>query len=284
MIRRPPRSTLFPYTTLFRSRSGTLLRHRCRRCGRCRRTVAARLLPLSDRWRPVHTQGLRHGGVGRHGFHPRRCHGRPGVRGRRTPHESLLGQRMGPGGGFRNFSVGALAAPERNLREPTSMRRAQLLIAILFLVLGLAAPLIVRSDYLFHVLFRVFLFAALGLAWNLVGGYAGQLSLGHAAYFGAGAYGLAVFSKAAIHPWLALLLGVLLAVLFAALIGAASFRVCRPYFTLATIAFAEVLRVAAKNLAAVTRGGVGFQNSRPFLKTSRPAPFLAAVLLVAGPF
>ena len=68
------------------------------------------------------------------------------------------------------------------------MRRAQLLIAILFLILGLAAPLVVRSDYLFQVLFRVFLFAALGLAWNLVGGYARQLSLGHADFFGAGAY------------------------------------------------------------------------------------------------
>src|SRR5437899_7734569 len=186
---------------------------------------------------------------------------------------------MGPGGGLCNFSVGALAAPERNLREPTSMRRAQLLIAILFLILGLAAPLIVRSDYLFQVLFRVFLFAALGLAWNLVWGYAAQLSLGHAAYFGAGSCGLAVFSKAGIHPWLALLLGVLLAVLFAALIGGVSFRLRGPYFPLATIAFAEVLRVAAKNLAAVTGGGVGLQVPGLFVKSCGRSLYLAWVLL-----
>ncbi len=161
------------------------------------------------------------------------------------------------------------------------MRRAQLLIAALCLILGLAAPLVVRSDYLFQVLFRVFLFSALGLAWNLVGGYAGQLSLGHAAYFGAGAYGLALFSKAGIHPWLALLLGVLLAALFAALIGGVSFRLRGPYFTLATIAFAEVLRLAAKNLAAVTGGDVGLQVPGLFVKSSVRSLYLAAVLLTA---
>ncbi|HKD45378.1 MAG TPA: branched-chain amino acid ABC transporter permease, partial [Candidatus Angelobacter sp.] len=52
-------------------------------------------------------------------------------------------------------------------------------------------PAVVHNDYLIQVLFRIVLFAALGLAWNLVGGYAGQLSLGHVAFFGVGAYGLA---------------------------------------------------------------------------------------------
>jgi branched-chain amino acid transport system permease protein len=161
------------------------------------------------------------------------------------------------------------------------MRRAQLLIAILSVVLGLLAPLVVRSDYLFQVLFRVSLFAALGLAWNLVGGYAGQLSLGHAAYFGAGAYGLALFSKAGIHPWLALLLAVLVAVSFAALIGGVSFRLRGPYFTLATIAFAEVLRLAAKNLVPITGGDVGLPVPGLFAKSFVRSLYLAAVLLTA---
>ncbi len=161
------------------------------------------------------------------------------------------------------------------------MRRVQLLIAILSVILGLLAPLVVRSDYLFQVLFRVSLFAALGLAWNLVGGYAGQLSLGHAAYFGAGAYGLALFSKAGIHPWLALLLAVLVAVSFAALIGGVSFRLRGPYFTLATIAFAEVLRLAAKNLVPITGGDVGLPVPGLFAKSFVRSLFLAAVLLTA---
>ncbi len=161
------------------------------------------------------------------------------------------------------------------------MRRAQLLIATLCVLIGVAAPLVVRSDYLLQVFFRVALFAALGLAWNLVGGYAGQLSLGHAAYFGAGAYGLALFSKAGINPWLALLLAVLLAVLFAALIGGVSFRLRGPYFTLSTIAFAEVLRLAAKNLVAITGGDVGLPVPGLFAKSFGRSLCLAAVLLTA---
>ncbi len=161
------------------------------------------------------------------------------------------------------------------------MRRSQLLIAVLCVLLGLVAPLIVRSDYVFQVLFRVSLFAALGLAWNLVGGYAGQLSLGHAAYFGVGAYGLALFSRAGIHPWSALFLAVLLAVLFAALIGGVCFRLRGPYFTLATIAFAEVLRLGAKNLVAITGGDVGLPVPGLFVKSFGRSLYLAAVLLTA---
>lgn len=159
------------------------------------------------------------------------------------------------------------------------MRRSQLLIAALCVLLGLVAPLIVRSDYVFQVLFRVSLFAALGLAWNLVGGYAGQLSLGHAAYFGVGAYGLALFSRAGMHPWPALFLAVLLAVLFAALIGGVSFRLRGPYFTLATIAFAEALRLGAKNLVAITGGDVGLPVPGLFVKSFGRSLYLAAVLL-----
>jgi len=82
------------------------------------------------------------------------------------------------------------------------MKNWQALVAAVFLFAALFVPLLVPTDYILQILFRVFLFAALGLAWNLVGGYAGQLSLGHAAYFGVGAYGLALFSKLGISPWI----------------------------------------------------------------------------------
>src|ERR1700692_4955316 len=103
------------------------------------------------------------------------------------------------------------------------MRSGQVLVASVFLFAAMFAPLLVPTDYILQILFRVFLFAALGLAWNLVGGYAGQLSLGHAAYFGVGAYGLALFSKLGISPWASVLLGVMLAMIFAAIIGTVSF-------------------------------------------------------------
>ena len=139
------------------------------------------------------------------------------------------------------------------------MRRPQLVIAAVIFAVALGFAVLVHNDYLLQVAFRLFLFAALGLAWNLVGGYAGQLSLGHAAYFGVGAYGLALLSKLGISPWLAMLGGVLLAMLSAAIIGSVSFRLRGPYFCLATIAFAEVLRLIAKNLPDVTGGDVGVQ-------------------------
>ncbi len=161
------------------------------------------------------------------------------------------------------------------------MRRVQLLIATSCIVIGLVLVFVVHNDYIFQVLFRIFLFAALGLAWNLVGGYTGQLSLGHAAYFGAGAYGLALFSKTGVPAGVALCLAVLLAVLFAALIGGVAFRLRGPYFTLSTIAFAEVLRHAAKNVTTITGGDVGLQVPSLFTKSFSQLCFLAAVVLSA---
>ena len=134
----------------------------------------------------------------------------------------------------------------------------------------LLVPLVAPQDYQLNVLFRVFLFAALGLAWNLVGGYAGQLSLGHAAFFGIGAYGLALFHAGlGVPAWAALGLGVVAAVAAALLIGRVAFRLRGPYFALATIAFAELLRLTAKNLHGVTGGDVGAQV--PALFTSHPS-------------
>jgi branched-chain amino acid transport system permease protein len=140
------------------------------------------------------------------------------------------------------------------------MTRNRAIVAAVAFVLCFLVPLFVQQDYALNVLFRVFLFAALGLAWNIVGGYAGQLSLGHAAFFGIGAYGLALFhEKLGLPIWAALVLGVLVAVAAAFVIGRVAFRLRGPYFALSTIAFAEVLRLSAKNLTDITGGDVGIQ-------------------------
>jgi branched-chain amino acid transport system permease protein len=160
-----------------------------------------------------------------------------------------------------------------------SGRRAQLIFALLIVGLGLLAPIVIRTDYVLNIVFRVFLFAGLGLAWNWVGGYSGQLSLGHAAYFGVGAYGLAMFTNRGVPMWIAVLLAVLAAMFFAAIIGKVSFRLRGPYFCLCTIAFAEVLRLAAKNLPGVTGGDVGIQVPLLFPHATQQAFYYAAVLL-----
>ena len=122
-----------------------------------------------------------------------------------------------------------------------------------------AVPAMVHSDYLLQVFFRIVLFAALGLAWNLVGGYAGQLSLGHVAFFGMGAYGLAMLTARGIPVWISIFLAAAVAAGFAAIIGRIVFRLHGPYFTLSTIAFGEVLRLGATNLRA-TGGAIGLST------------------------
>lgn len=135
--------------------------------------------------------------------------------------------------------------------------------ARLLIIAGLAAavavPLVVRSDFWLGFLITVLLFAAMGMAWNILGGYAGQFSFGHAAFFGTGAYAAAVLHVGfGLNPWLGLVLAAIAGGLVALIIGYLSFRygLRGSYFALITLAFAEVLRILA-NSAEFTGGGVG---------------------------
>jgi branched-chain amino acid transport system permease protein len=157
-------------------------------------------------------------------------------------------------------------------------------VSIIVLLIWARVPWFIRNNYQLQVLFRITLFAALGLAWNLVGGYAGQLSLGHVAFFGIGAYGLAIFTDMGVPVWISLFLAALVSTAFAAVIGVISFRLRGPYFTLATIAFAEVLRLAATNLN-VTGGAIGLTMPALFVgRTFWRSFYLAAVALAVISF
>jgi branched-chain amino acid transport system permease protein len=155
-----------------------------------------------------------------------------------------------------------------------------LVLAVIVTACGLV-PTIVHNDYLLQVFFRIVLFAALGLAWNLVGGYAGQLSLGHVAFFGLGAYGLAILTARGVPVWVSIFLAAAIAVVFAAIIGRIVFRLRGPYFTLSTIAFGEVLRLGATNLS-ITGGAIGLSTPPLFSGPGFWKSFyLAAVVLAA---
>jgi branched-chain amino acid transport system permease protein len=123
----------------------------------------------------------------------------------------------------------------------------------------LAAPLVV-GDYLVSVLIVVLFAAYLGQAWNIMMGFAGQLSIGHALYFGLGAYaGAALFVHFGVPPWLGMPVAAALAGLAGAAIGALGFRfgVQGVYFALLTIAFAEFTRILFDHFAWVG-GSAGF--------------------------
>jgi branched-chain amino acid transport system permease protein len=99
----------------------------------------------------------------------------------------------------------------------------------------------------------------LSVAWNLLGGFGGQMSFGHAALFGTGAYVTAMLQvRLGFNPWIAACLAIVAATLVAGFIGALSFRygLKGSYFALVTLAFAEVLRILASSFE-VTGGGQG---------------------------
>jgi len=130
--------------------------------------------------------------------------------------------------------------------------RALLLLAALGVVL-LAAPLF-AGDYLLTVLILILYFAYTGQAWNIMMGFAGQLSLGHALYVGLGAYVAAfLFTRYGIAPWLGFLAAIPVAAACGAVIGFLAFRfgVSGVYFAILTIAFAEFARIGFDHLDLV---------------------------------
>jgi branched-chain amino acid transport system permease protein len=128
----------------------------------------------------------------------------------------------------------------------------------LFFAVLLSMPLWITDGYVLQLIFRVVIFAVLGMAWNIVGGYAGQLSLGHVAYFGIGAYAMTLSTeRIGWNPWLGVILGAILAAIAALIIGSITFRLRGPYFALSTIAAAEIIRVLVQNQDELTHGAVG---------------------------
>ncbi|MBI4636463.1 MAG: branched-chain amino acid ABC transporter permease [Candidatus Rokubacteria bacterium] len=126
-------------------------------------------------------------------------------------------------------------------------------LGVLGLGLLLAVPPLLPA-YFLQVLISILFFAYLGSSWNILGGYAGQFSFGHAAFFGIGAYtSTLLLLHWGVSPWLGMLAGGCLATAFGLLAGYLSFRygLRGPYFALVTLAFAEMLRVIAVNWKAV---------------------------------
>jgi branched-chain amino acid transport system permease protein len=105
----------------------------------------------------------------------------------------------------------------------------------------IALPLVTTSSFAIDIFIRILLFAFIGVAWNLMGGYAKQLSLGHAAYFGLGAYTSTILQiDFNVSPWIGMVAGGGVAALASLPIGWLCFRLRGPYFAIATIATAQV--------------------------------------------
>jgi branched-chain amino acid transport system permease protein len=110
---------------------------------------------------------------------------------------------------------------------------------------------IFMGSYYTHILILILLYAYLGSCWNILGGYGGQFSFGHAIFLGLGAYTSTIlYVKFGISPWIGMLLGGFLSMIVGMCVGFICFRygLKGPFFALATLAFAEMFRIGALNV------------------------------------
>lgn len=144
----------------------------------------------------------------------------------------------------------ALLANVEAIRDFAARRRRQLVIGLVLAVLIALLPLVVQNAYLRNVLVLTLLYAALAQAWNILGGYCGQISLGHALYFGVGAYATSkLYVSFDVLPWFGMAAGGLLAALLAVVLGLGTFRLKGHYFSIATIVLAEMGLLLVHNWA-----------------------------------
>lgn len=145
-------------------------------------------------------------------------------------------------------------------------------------------PLLNIGPYVLHILIVVFIFGILAISWDLLAGYAGQLSFGHAGFFGLGAYGTVLLVEhTAISAWAALFIGGLISMAFGMLVAVPCLRLRGPFLALTTLAFAEVLRVVCTSWVDFTGGPLGLSGYRSLsgIPLTREAFYYIALLLFA---
>src|SRR6185503_1924595 len=223
---------------------------------------------------PVHGRsGLAQGVLGGHPGRARQLR-------RRRARRARAGHRGGAGGRVRLLGIprrgrlpddrrGAAAAPLGPLRASGAGGMSRLALVI-GLVLAASAPAWVWNPYHLHTLIMAGIFAVLALSLNLLLGYTGQLSLGHAAFFGIGAYATALLTvKLEWSPWIGLLAAVVLPGLAGWVIGRLALKLRGAYFVLLTISFAGCVSLVSVNWMDLTNGPLGLPGV-PALEIALP--------------
>jgi branched-chain amino acid transport system permease protein len=128
------------------------------------------------------------------------------------------------------------------------MRSIKIIFIVLLIIILTCIPMVIEKDSIITLFIVVFLYITLASSWNILGGYTGQTSLGHAAFFGLGALATRLLWIRGFPVFPSILAGGLLAVAFALLIGAPSFRLKGVYFAIGTLALAQILNVTVGNV------------------------------------
>ena len=138
-----------------------------------------------------------------------------------------------------------------------------ILLAILIIL-----PLVLKNQYILHLIILVMMWAALGVSWNLLGGYTGQVSFGHAAFFGVGAYTACLLhTKLGVSLWAGFFFAGVAGALISIPVGAICLRLRGPYFALSVLALAEILRLITLHWKSFTEGAVGILLVIPVMET-----------------
>src|SRR5664280_2929467 len=155
---------------------------------------------------------------------------------------------------------------------------------VIALMVAIALPLVITNTAIQHVMILFLMFAVMGVAWNIMGGYAGMFSFGQVAFFGIGAY-TSSFLLIAFHvnPWIGLIAGGVVAAVAAALIGIPCSNLRGHYFAIASIAFAEIVRIHFNNwklIGAAEGLTIPMQDEslRNFQFNSSKAPYYYIIL------
>ncbi len=161
------------------------------------------------------------------------------------------------------------------------MRNLRIISIILLIIILACVPQVVEKDSIINLLCLVFLYISLASAWNILGGFTGQTSLGHAAFFGLGALAARLLWIRGFPIYPSILAGGLLAVVFALLIGFPSFRLKGVYFAIGTLALAQILNVTVGNVFP-TIAALPVEELVAYQLTPRYYLFLGLAVIVVG--
>ncbi len=157
-------------------------------------------------------------------------------------------------------------------------------------IVAVILPLVVRDQFFINAMMLVYMYSIIALAWNLMNGYTGLLSFGHAVFFGIGAYTLMLLLYRGVTPWIGMLLGGLLSAGFAFLLGVPFSRLRSHWFALGTLVLGEIFLIVFANWRAVG-GALGLDQPRRLLLSppsiywlnyARPTPYYYLALGILG--
>ena len=145
-------------------------------------------------------------------------------------------------------------------------------------------PLLNLNTYVMHILILVLMWSVMGMAWNILGGYTGQVSFGHAAFFGVGAYAAGIlYYQLGISAWWGIPVSIFFLTILSLVVGYICLRLRGAYFALATLALGEICRVTTENLTTFTQGNMGIMI-RERTWVDKTWYFYIILLIAAGTF